>query len=239
MPGSHSQLPVDVKSLVGLELHLPHALAGHDALAVLQRRLELVAPRTPPAVAIAIVVAAQEVALGLAAALHGERHVDGLEQVFGERGGELAEAVDVLGRVLGVEAAEEVPGRGVSSSARSFRDGGRTDRALSKGSAEDIVGGFGALEGRRGAVVVVVRDARGELAWGAAAADRCLSWPLEKQLELRTDNPRAPLPQPRGMEGTLSPLFVKNARQCSIDVIPHIIRHARTMDNRFRSIRLY
>lgn len=112
--GSNSQVPVDVKGVIGLELHLPDALAGHDALAVLERRLELVAPRTPPAVPIAVVVAAEEVSLRLAAALHGERHIDGLEQLFGEGRGELAEAVDVLGRVLGVEAAEEVPGRGVS-----------------------------------------------------------------------------------------------------------------------------
>lgn len=76
---SDSQLPVDVKSLVGLEFHLPHTLAGHDALAILQRRLELVAPRTPPAVTIAVVVAAQEVPLRLAAALNGKGNVNGLE----------------------------------------------------------------------------------------------------------------------------------------------------------------
>lgn len=141
--GCDSQLPVDVKGLVSLELHLPHALARHDALAILQRGLELVAPRTPPTVTIAVVVAAQEVTLGLSATLDRKRHVDGLEQVFGERGGELAKAVDVLGRVLRVKTAEEVPSGARVSVRRQEGIACGTDKALSKGSAEDMVEEFG------------------------------------------------------------------------------------------------
>ena len=59
----HSQLPIHVKSLVGLDLHLAHTITRRDAL--VDGRLELVAPRTPPAVAVAVVVAAQKVALRL------------------------------------------------------------------------------------------------------------------------------------------------------------------------------
>lgn len=42
------------------------------------------------------------------AALDGQGLVDGGEKVFGQVGGEGDEVVEVLGRVFGVEAAEEV-----------------------------------------------------------------------------------------------------------------------------------
>jgi hypothetical protein len=102
----HSQLPVHVKSLVRLDLHLPDAVArGH---ALVNRRLEFVAPRTPPAVAIAIVVAAQEVALRLGALLDCERDVDGLEEVFLQRGVELDNVVDVALDVFGVQPPQQI-----------------------------------------------------------------------------------------------------------------------------------
>ena len=62
-PRMHSQLPVHIKSLVGFDLHLTDAITGRDAF--VDGRLKLVAPRTPPAVAVAVVVAAQKVALRL------------------------------------------------------------------------------------------------------------------------------------------------------------------------------
>ena len=71
----NAQLPVDVKSLVRLDLHLADALARRHAL--VDGRLEVVTPRAPPAVAIAVVVAAEEVALGLRAFLGSERDIDG------------------------------------------------------------------------------------------------------------------------------------------------------------------
>jgi hypothetical protein len=104
------QLPVHIKRLVCLDLHLPYAVAGRDAL--LNRRLELVAPRTPPAVAVAVVVAAQEVTLRLGAFLDSEGDVDRLEQVFFQRGIEGYDVVDVALDILGVEPAEEVAGAG-------------------------------------------------------------------------------------------------------------------------------
>jgi hypothetical protein len=113
------QLPIYVKSLVRLDLHLPYAVARCDAL--LNGRLELVAPWTPPAVAIAVVVAAEEVALGLGALLHRERDVDRLEQVFFERRVERYDVVNVALYIFGVEAAEEVAGA-VSGAARAVQE---------------------------------------------------------------------------------------------------------------------
>jgi hypothetical protein len=113
------QLPIYVKSLVRLDLHLPYAVARCDAL--LNGRLELVAPWTPPAVAIAVVVAAEEVALGLGTLLHRERNVDRLEQVFFERRVERYDVVNVALYIFGVEAAEEVAGA-VSGAARAVQE---------------------------------------------------------------------------------------------------------------------
>lgn len=101
-----SQLPVHVKGLVRLNLHLTDTITRRDTL--LNGRLELIAPWTPPAVAVAVVVAAQEVALRLGALLHGKRDVDGFEQVFFERGVELDNVVDIALDVLWVQSAQEV-----------------------------------------------------------------------------------------------------------------------------------
>lgn len=105
-PRMHSQLSVHVKSLVGLDLHLTDTITRRDTF--LNGRLELIAPWTPPAVAVAVVVAAQEVALRLGALLHGKRDVDGFEQVFFERGVELDNVVDIALNVLWVQSAQEV-----------------------------------------------------------------------------------------------------------------------------------
>lgn len=118
------ELPVDIERLVGSDLHGPHPLAWHGTLAgalaqaasgaadaaLVEGRVELVGPRRAVRVAIAIVVAEEVLAVGLAAALGGEGLVDGGEEVLGQVGGEGEERVEVGCRVLGVEAAEEVPG---------------------------------------------------------------------------------------------------------------------------------
>lgn len=70
-----SQLPVHVKGLVRLDLHLTDTITRRDTL--LNGRLELIAPGTSPAVPVAVVVAAEEVALGLRAFLGSERDIDG------------------------------------------------------------------------------------------------------------------------------------------------------------------
>ena len=103
------QLSVHIKRLVRLDLHLPYAVAWQHAL--LNGRLELIAPWTPPAVAVAVVVAAQEVALGLRALLCSKRDIDGFEQVLFERGVQTDNSLDVLLDVLRVEAPKEVTGR--------------------------------------------------------------------------------------------------------------------------------
>src|SRR5438132_1675247 len=84
------QVAVDVKRLVGLDLHLAHPLPGDGALAgtlvsasadaadagLVKWRVELVAPWRAVAVAVAVVVAQEVVAAGLLAALDHERLVD-------------------------------------------------------------------------------------------------------------------------------------------------------------------
>lgn len=104
----HLQLSVHVECLIGLDFHLPYPITGRHTL--VNWRLELIAPRTPPAIAIAVVVAAQEIALRLGALLDAERDVDGFEEVFFECRVQADNVVDILLDVLGVEAAEEVAG---------------------------------------------------------------------------------------------------------------------------------
>jgi hypothetical protein len=132
--GDSAQLPVHVKGLVRLHLHLPYAVARCNAL--LNGRLELIAPRTAPAVAIAVVVAAEEVALCFGALLHRERDVDGFKQVLLQRGVQGYDVVDVALDVLGVQAAEEVAGA-VS---------GRCRRCTRGGSSQGAVDGVGHAE---------------------------------------------------------------------------------------------
>jgi hypothetical protein len=116
------QLPIHIERLVRANLHLPHPLTRHRALActlvtprtdtaqptLIERRVELVRPRAAVAVAVTVVVAYEVVAAGLLAAADLEGLVDGGEEVFGEVGGELDEAVEMGGCVFGVESAEEV-----------------------------------------------------------------------------------------------------------------------------------
>lgn len=91
------QLPIHVERLVRPNLHGPHPLARHRPLprplvplgphaahaALVQRRVELVGPGGPVRVAVAVVVAEEVVAVGLAARAHGEGLVDGGEEVLG------------------------------------------------------------------------------------------------------------------------------------------------------------
>ena len=104
----HLQLSVHIERLIRLDLHLPDPFAGHYA--ILNWRLELVAPRTPPAITITVVVAAEEVALGLRAFLGSERDIDGFEQIFFQLRVQADYVVDVLLDILGVEAPKEVAG---------------------------------------------------------------------------------------------------------------------------------
>jgi hypothetical protein len=94
------QLSVNVKRLIRLDLHLPYTVAGCDTL--LNRWFEFIAPRTAPAVSIAVVVATKEVALSFRALLNCERDIDGFEQVFFERGVQGYNVVDVALDILGV-----------------------------------------------------------------------------------------------------------------------------------------
>ena len=59
----NSQLSVDIESFIGLDFHLPYAVARGHALSFVNGRLEFIAPRAPPAVTIAVIVAAKEVSL--------------------------------------------------------------------------------------------------------------------------------------------------------------------------------
>lgn len=106
----NAQLPVYIKGLIRLDLHLAYALAGGHAL--VDGRLEVVAPRAPPAVAIAIVVATKEIPLGLRALVDREGYVDGFEQVLFQRWVQFDDVVDVLLDMLGVQPPEQVAARG-------------------------------------------------------------------------------------------------------------------------------
>ena len=104
----NSQLSVDIESFVGLDFHLPYAVAWCDTLSLIHRRFKFITPRAPPAVPITVVIAAQEVSLRLGAFLHGKRDIDRFEKVFGEVGIETNKVVDVRLDVFGVEPAEKV-----------------------------------------------------------------------------------------------------------------------------------
>lgn len=134
------QVPVHIEGLVGLDLHLADPLAGDGALtravitgtargrghaaraALVERRVEFVAPWRAIAVAVAVVVAEEEVAARLGAAADAERLVDRGEEVLRQVWGEGDDGVEVIGSVLGVEATEEVAAerpRGSMSASRS------------------------------------------------------------------------------------------------------------------------
>jgi hypothetical protein len=119
------QIPIHIKRLIRLNLHLAHPLPGDGPLpsalvtaprahtadaGLVQRRVELVAPGRAVAVAVAVVVAQQVVAPRLLAAADGEGLVDGGQEVFGQVGRERDDVVEVLRGVFWVEAAEEVAG---------------------------------------------------------------------------------------------------------------------------------
>lgn len=122
------QVTVNVKGLVGLDLYFAHALARDSPLArtlaapnadaagsrtaLVQRGVELVGPRRAVAVAVAVVVAEQVVAARLLAPPDRQRLVDGREEVLGQVGRKRDDGVEVVGRLLGVEPTEEVPGGG-------------------------------------------------------------------------------------------------------------------------------
>lgn len=116
------QLSVDIKRLVGLDLHLAHPLVRNGPLAgavvasradtantaLVQRRVKLVAPWGAVAVAVTVVIAEEVVAAGLPTPLDGEGLVDGGEEVFGQVRGEGDDGAEVLAGMFGVEAAEQV-----------------------------------------------------------------------------------------------------------------------------------
>jgi hypothetical protein len=109
--GGHPQLSVDIKSFIGLDFHLPDPLTGHNTLTVLDRGLKLVAPGTPPAISVPVIIAAKKVSACFRAFFHRQRYIDGLEEVFGQIGVQGDEVVDVPLDILGVEAAEKIAAR--------------------------------------------------------------------------------------------------------------------------------
>lgn len=140
------QLSVDVKRLIGFDLHLSHPLVGDGPFAstvvasradaadaaLVQRRVKLVAPWGAVAVAVTVVVAEEVVTAGLPTPLDGEGLVDGREEVFGQVRGEGDDCVEVLARVLWVQAAEEVTTWNIESvSFNSGQEGIRMKQKIS------------------------------------------------------------------------------------------------------------
>ena len=76
----HIQFPINIKSLISPNLHPPHPLRAD--FRVLDRRVELVAPRAAVAVTVAVVVAQQVVAPRLLAPADFERLVYRGEELF-------------------------------------------------------------------------------------------------------------------------------------------------------------
>ena len=70
----HPQLPIYVERLIRLNLHLPDSLTRCNTL--INWRFELIAPRTPPAIPVTVVVAAQEITLRFGALLDAQRDID-------------------------------------------------------------------------------------------------------------------------------------------------------------------
>jgi hypothetical protein len=103
----YPQFPINVKSLVGSNFHPSHALAWTDA--ILERRFELIAPRTPPTVAVAVVVAAQKFATTAAVLFDGEWYIDGFKELFAQFGRKFAQQLNVVSGFRGGKPAEEVP----------------------------------------------------------------------------------------------------------------------------------
>jgi hypothetical protein len=92
------QLSVNIKCLIGFNLHLPHALTRYSSFSssiivalfvytagtcASERCLEFAGPRRAIAVTVAVVVAEEVVAAGFAAAGDCERLIDRGEEVFG------------------------------------------------------------------------------------------------------------------------------------------------------------
>lgn len=110
LAGRDSQLPVNVHTLVRAYLHLPDPVAGLRPVVIIQRRLKLIAPWAPPAVAVAVVVAKEVVATRRAATPRLEGLVDGGEEFLGQGGHDGAYCGEILGGLGRGKAAEEVAG---------------------------------------------------------------------------------------------------------------------------------
>ena len=104
----HPQLPIYVKRLIRLDLHLSDPLTRCHTL--INWRLELIAPWTPPAIPITVVVAAKEITLRLRALLDAERNINRFKEVFFQCGVQADNVVDILLDVLGVQTSKEVAG---------------------------------------------------------------------------------------------------------------------------------
>lgn len=102
------QLAVYIEGLVGRNLQLPHPLTRNGA--ILEGRVELIAPRGPVAVAIPVVVAEQVVAAGFGASPDLEGLVYGGEEIFGQLRDKSRDRLQVAFRVSRRETAEEVTG---------------------------------------------------------------------------------------------------------------------------------
>ena len=89
----HSQLAINIHAFPHPDFQPPHAFTRLDTpFLVINWRFKFIAPRTPPAISIAVIIAKQIVAAGFFAAAHFERLVDRGEKVFREVWSEGAEA---------------------------------------------------------------------------------------------------------------------------------------------------
>jgi len=118
MSGYHLQFSINVNPLPHSDLQTSDSLARlHAAIlsfTFIDRRIKLVAPRTPPAVPVTVVIAQEIIPASLLAATDLQRLVHRGQKVFREMRRDGAEAGQIGGGGGGGQAAEEVTGDGVS-----------------------------------------------------------------------------------------------------------------------------
>lgn len=93
------QLSIYIKPFVCSFLKLPHTLTRHGA--IVDRRVELIAPRRAVAVAVSVVVTKEIISPGFLASADLEGLIDGRKEVFGQIRNECGDAIEVQGSVAG------------------------------------------------------------------------------------------------------------------------------------------
>lgn len=99
------QIPIHIHTLVHANLHLSDALAWYSPFPIRYLGIKFIAPRASIAIAVAIVVTKQIIPLRLLTPSYFERLIDGRQQIFGERGDEGADIVEISSCIGGIQTS--------------------------------------------------------------------------------------------------------------------------------------